>query len=84
MSNKHHYLKLETIFYQHVENGAKRFEIRKNDKDYMKYDLVYFKEVVGGVETGRESKQYTIEYVLDSKAGGKYGLGEGYCIFGFK
>lgn len=33
MSRKHHYLKTETEYYQAVEEGIKRFELRKNDRE---------------------------------------------------
>ena len=34
MSVQHHYLKTETPFWQAVEKGEKKFELRKNDRDY--------------------------------------------------
>ena len=81
MPRQHHYLKCETEFFQAVERGEKKFEIRKNDRNFKKYDMVYLKETVNGVETGRETSSFEIQYVLTSKDAGKYGLCEGYCIF---
>lgn len=81
MSRQHHYLKCETAFFQKVQRGEKKFELRKNDRDFKKYDMVYLKETVVGVETGRETNPLEIQYVLTDKEGGEYGLCEGYCIF---
>ena len=77
MSRQHHYLKTETEYYQAVERRRKKFEIRRNDRDFKRYDMVYSVEVVNGVPTGRELPGLEIQYVF---AGGKYGLDDGYCI----
>ena len=81
MTLQHHYLKCETEFFQKVERGEKKFELRKNDRDFKKYDMVYLKESVDGVETGRQTNGLEIQYILTDKDGGKYGLCEGHCIF---
>ncbi len=78
MSRQHHYLKCETQYYQAVEEGEKTFELRKNDRNFKEYDMVYLQEVVSGVKTGRELPPKEIKYVLK---GGKYGLDKDYCIF---
>ncbi len=77
MNRQHHYLKIETGYYQAHENGTKTFEIRLNDRDYKLFDMVYLKEVVNGIPTGRELKGKKITYIL---RGGQYGLEDGYCI----
>lgn len=77
MSRKHHYLKTETEYYQAVEEGIKRFELRKNDRDYQIGDMLYLEETVKGVYTGRRLPSVEIKYIFK---GGKYGLKEGYCI----
>ena len=78
MSRKHHHLKTETEYYQAVERGEKKFELRKNDRDFKKYDMVYLQEVVDGKPTGRKLPQMEIQYVF---VGGKYGLDNDHCIF---
>lgn len=80
MSRQHHDLKIETQYYNDIENGDKNFEIRKNDRNYQIGDMVYFKEVVNDVATGKELNGVEITYILH---GGKYGLHTGYCIFEF-
>ena len=78
MSRQHHSLKTETEYYQAVERGEKKFELRKNDRDFKKYDMLYLEEVVNGVKTGRSLPPVEIQYVLKDCA--KYGLSDGYCI----
>lgn len=79
MSRQHHYLKIETEYYQAVDRGEKLFEVRKNDRDYKKYDIVHLQEVVDGKPTGRELAPMEITYVLH----GKFiaGLADDYCVF---
>ena len=79
MSRQHHYLKCETEMFQAVERGEKKFELRNNYRNYKKYDMVYLREVVNGVETGRELPPVEIQFVLTG--GNKWGLDQNYCIF---
>ena len=78
MSRKHHYVKLESEYYQALEKGIKKFEVQRNDRDFKIKDMVKFYEVVNGVETGRNTIRFEIQYVLQ---GGQFGLDEDYCIF---
>jgi len=78
MSRQHHYLKTETEYYQAIERGEKKFELRKNDRGFKKYDMLYLEEVVNGVKTGRSLPPVEIQYVLKDCT--KYGLSDGYCI----
>ena len=77
MSRQHHYLKTESEYYQDVERGKKKFELRKNDRNFKKHDLIYLLEVVNGIETGRSLPPVEVKYIL---MGGKFGLKKGYCI----
>ena len=78
MGRQHHHIKCETRFFQDVESGEKKFEIRKNDRDYQVGDMIYLQEVVAGVLTGRELAGFEIRYIF---YGGKYGIPEDYCVF---
>lgn len=75
-----HHLKIERKYYKAVERGDKKFEIRRNDRNYRVGDIVYFNEVHWGIKTGNESDWYEIKYVM---RGGKYGLHRDYVIFNF-
>jgi ParB family transcriptional regulator, chromosome partitioning protein len=78
MSRQHHELKTESSYFQCVEVGIKKFELRKNDRNFKQYDIVILKEVVQGVPTGRSLGPFEIKYVLE---GGKFGLPQDHCIF---
>lgn len=77
MSRQHHYLKTETEYFQAVNNNQKHFELRKNDRNFQLYDIIYLEETVNGVYTGRSLPPIEIKYILH---GGKHGLEEGYCV----
>jgi hypothetical protein len=77
MSRQHHYLKTETEYFQAIERGEKKFELRKNDRDFKVYDMLHLQETVNGEYTKRELPPFEIKYVL---TGGKYGLDPDYCI----
>lgn len=78
MSRQHHYIKCETEYYQLIESGEKKFDFRKNDRNYQVYDIIILKESVNGVETGRVLEDLEILYIL---IGPVFGLPEGYCVF---
>ncbi len=81
MPIQQHHLKCEAKYFKLVKSGVKKFELRKNDRDFKKYDKVYLEEVVNGVPTGRKLPPITIQYILSDDDGGKYGLRKGHCIF---
>jgi len=73
-----HELKTESHYFDQVVRGIKKFEIRKNDREFESGDIVILKEVdLGGRETG-EQRTVQIQYVF---YGGQHGLSEDYCIF---
>lgn len=77
MSRQYHDLKCDTEYYQAVERGKKKFEVRKNDRNFKVYDMVTLHEYVNGVYTGRKIS-IEIQYIL---AGGKFGIDKDYCVF---
>lgn len=80
MSRQHHQPKTETEFYQAVESGVKKFELRKNDRDFKRYDMVTLAEVVNGVYTGRKLPAFEIQYVLKGVKAELYGLKKGIVL----
>lgn len=78
MSRQHHRIKCETAFYQKVEKGEKRFEVRKNDRHYRQYDMVTLQESVNGTLTGREFGPVEIDYILYGPA---FGIADEHCVF---
>jgi len=81
MTRQHHHLKIEALYFRAIEEGIKTFECRKNDRNYQKGDIVYFRETVFGTKTGRELGPYEITYIL---YGPRFGIQEGYCVFSIK
>ncbi|MFA6664898.1 MAG: DUF3850 domain-containing protein, partial [Lachnospiraceae bacterium] len=74
---KTHDIKLAATWYNDVRSGKKKFELRKNDRDYKVGDKLIMHEVCDGMETGRLIKA-KIVYMLEEYKG----LEESYCILG--
>lgn len=72
---KVHHIKLGASFFGEVERGEKTFELRKNDRDYKKGDILEMMEFKDGKNTGR-TVRVLVTYILTEFAG----LEEGYCI----
>lgn len=74
-----HELKLEKEYFKEVLTGNKKFELRKNDRDFKKGDILLLREY------DKEKQEYTqrafyktITYVLENAS--QFGLQDGYCI----
>lgn len=81
-----HKLKILPQYFETVKEGAKTFEIRKDDRDYKVGDTLILKEYrpllnIENRFSGEEIKK-EISYVL--KDCSDYGLEDGYCILGLK
>ena len=74
---KIHELKILPEYYDAVRCGDKRFEIRKNDRDYHTGDILRLKEWDGKQYTGEELDA-VVRYICHGID--EYGLAEGYCI----
>lgn len=72
---KVHRIKLGASFFGEVERGEKTFELRKNDRDYKKGDILEMMEFKDGKNTGR-TVRVLVTYILTEFVG----LEEGYCI----
>jgi len=78
---KIHELKISPKYFEDVDANKKRFELRKDDRNYQVGDFITLKEYDNGEYTGREIKNIPIGYILRDVP--EYGLKEGYCILGF-
>lgn len=74
--SKTHRVKINSEYYERIVTRQKRFEIRKNDRDYQVGDWVYLREYHEGQCTGSEVVVKII-YVTH------YEQKEGYVVFGF-
>ena len=72
---KVHHIKLGAAFFEEVASGEKTFELRKNDRDYKKGDILEMMEFKDGKNTGR-TVRVLVTYILEEFAG----LEDGYCI----
>ena len=75
-----HELKISPKYFDDVKSGNKRFEIRKDDRDYKVGDLITLREYENGQYTGRKIENILTIYILRDAT--EYGLMDGYCILG--
>jgi hypothetical protein len=71
-----HDLKCWTISFQALRNRTKKFEFRKNDRDYNVGDILHQREWNPDTDYTGEIDDYVVTWIL--KEG--FGLPEGYCI----
>lgn len=81
-----HELKTHPHFFSSILSGVKKFEVRKNDRNYQLGDELILKEYTpdGYYEDGLNNETYTgrilhrrIDYILD---GGQFGIEHGYVV----
>lgn len=73
-----HELKTWPGYFEEIFMGHKTFEIRKNDRDFKKGDILILKEYIPSTKeyTGRQMARNVL-YLLD---GGVFGIEEGYVV----
>ena len=73
-----HYLKTWPPVFQHMVDGLKRFEYRKNDRDFKVGDTLVLREWrPDSKQYSRREKFVTVRYIM---SGGQFGIPEGFCI----
>jgi len=72
-----HNVKILPVYFTPMMQGKKKFEIRKNDRDFKVGDALMLMECQDGNFTGRQQLR-VITYIL--KEVSLYGLKTGYCI----
>lgn len=77
-----HKLKTLKLYFKSVWTGVKKFEVRRNDRNFKVGDLLELQEYddSNNSYTGREVRSIII-YVLQ---GGVYGIDREFCVIGFK
>ena len=78
---KIHELKIKPEYFEAVRKNKKRFELRRDDRDFEVGDFINLKEFDNGEYTGRRTGMMPILYILRNCP--EYGLSDGYCIIGF-
>lgn len=77
-----HKLKISPKYFYDVCYSSKRFELRKDDRDYKVGDTLLLEEYDNGKYTGRcFSPDKPIQYILRDCE--EYGLKKGYCVLGW-
>lgn len=77
MSKKVHFIKTLPKYFQASKMRLKTFELRKNDRDYKKGDLVVSREWTKEKGYTNNYDIFEVTYVLP---GGEYGLDKDYVI----
>ena len=74
-----HELKVWTEYFDLILSGKKKFELRKNDRDFKTGDILFLRDYdpIKGLYTGRCTNKY-ITYVLNDAL--NFGLIDGYVI----
>ena len=78
---KQHELKILPQYFQRVWDGTKTFELRKDDRDYQRGDILVLREWDGEKYTG-SALCVKVTYILQDAE--KYGLQDGYVIMGIR
>lgn len=77
-----HKLKITPQYFRDVCYNNKRFELRRDDRDYKVGDTLILEEYENGKYTGSSfSPDKPIQYILRDCE--EYGLQKGYCILGW-
>jgi hypothetical protein len=74
-----HKLKTWPEYFDKVRDGIKRFEVRKNDRDFQVGDILTLEEY-NPIECKFTGRWYLarVDYILQ----GGFGLKKGYCVMG--
>lgn len=80
MENQLHELKIYPHYFNAILDGNKKFEIRKNDRNFQKGDNILLREWDNIKYSGR-TIFVTITYILDDRF---VGLAEGYVALGIE
>jgi len=79
MAKKTHELKIIPQYYNDILHGNKRFEVRKNDRDFQVGDILTLQEYSEGKYTGGYI-DVKVTYILNDPQFCK----EGYIVMGFR
>jgi hypothetical protein len=76
-----HVLKIEPMYFIAVCAGSKRYELRKDDRDFKIGDVLVLSEYANGYYSGRYVCREINSILRNCE---KYGLMKGYVILGLK
>ncbi|MEQ7177802.1 DUF3850 domain-containing protein [Enterococcus thailandicus] len=73
-----HELKIDSNYFEDILNNFKKFEIRKNDRNFSKGDTVILKEIDSN--KNYTSRKITVKIIYITN----YEQKKGYVVFGFE
>lgn len=79
---KKHILKINSVYYLDIVYGDKKFELRKNDRNFQVNDYIHFINIHGNNFSTKPNNLYRIIYILKNVP--NYGLDIDYCILGIE
>ena len=77
MKSKTHEIKILTEYVLPVAQGAKHFEVRKNDRNYKEGDYLLMFGINSSKYPTNEMIGARVDYVLH---GAQFGIEDGYCV----
>lgn len=75
---KQHQLKTLPEYYEALRTGVKKFEIRKNDRDFKVGDVLLLFKYENGVEDKDYCQMFTVTYLTN------YAQKKGYVVMGIE
>ena len=73
-----HNLKIWPLYFKRILYGEKKFEVRKNDRDFQVGDTIILNEYDPETKTYTDNNiRVEITYILN---GGQFGIEPGYCV----
>ena len=75
---KLHVLKIKLEHFKEVVFGYKKAEVRRNDRDFQKGDLIHFVQPDGTEYPSFENNAFAVTHVLTGVP--EYGLADGYAV----
>lgn len=77
-----HELKTLNPYFTDVMNGTKKFEVRKDDRNYQVGDILVLQEYEPETPSPYTGRKIKVEVVY-KLAGGNFGVLDGHCVLGF-
>lgn len=81
---KTHTLKTWPSYFEAIQRGDKRFEIRKNDRDFAIGDVLHLKEYDPGLDVVIDRHKFTDRSLLCTVThiiyGGQFGIDPAFCV----
>lgn len=77
-----HTLKIYPAYFQLMKFGIKKFEVRKNDRDFKTHDLILFREY--DPKTDMYTGQFSFQRITYILPGGQFGIEKDYVVMQLK